>query len=278
MRKRQPGTNLTPREHEVLALLRVGLTNEEIAHRLDITVAGAKYHVSEILSKLGVQTREDAAVWHPTPARPWWQRVTGPLTAALRRLAPLTLAKVAIAAGALGALLGLATVALLLLPNADDEKVETTFSAEAQNSLPGGFTVTGAISTSISWPDDFPPNCYEFGDETGTQSFFFGIVSPKEYQVYVSVQPFIGPGSYNAAASPARVGGLFDWGNSAVHFFRLGNDEREHWTATAGRFVVERQNGSAAEGSLDAELAPAGPDAKGPIHISGSWACRHSGN
>ena len=38
-----------------------GLTNEEIAHRLGITLDGAKYHVSQILSKLGVATREEAA-------------------------------------------------------------------------------------------------------------------------------------------------------------------------------------------------------------------------
>ena len=43
---------LTPREWEVLALLREGLSNEEIGQRLGISLAGAKWHVSEILSKL----------------------------------------------------------------------------------------------------------------------------------------------------------------------------------------------------------------------------------
>jgi DNA-binding NarL/FixJ family response regulator len=52
---------LTPREWEVLALLRDGLSNEKIAERLDITVRTARYHVSEILSKLGVASREEAA-------------------------------------------------------------------------------------------------------------------------------------------------------------------------------------------------------------------------
>ena len=51
---------LTPREREVFDLLRVGLTNEEIAERLGITLDGAKYHVSQILSKLGVSSREEA--------------------------------------------------------------------------------------------------------------------------------------------------------------------------------------------------------------------------
>jgi DNA-binding CsgD family transcriptional regulator len=56
---------LTPREQEVLALLQEGLTNEEIADRLGITERGARYHVSEILSKLGVQSRFQAAAWQP---------------------------------------------------------------------------------------------------------------------------------------------------------------------------------------------------------------------
>src|SRR6266581_7809974 len=52
---------LTPREWEVLALLRERLTNREIAERLGISVHAARYHVSEILSKLGVAKREEAA-------------------------------------------------------------------------------------------------------------------------------------------------------------------------------------------------------------------------
>jgi DNA-binding CsgD family transcriptional regulator len=54
---------LTPREWEVLALIREGLTNEQIAQRLGISESGARYHVSEILSKLGVESRQEAAMW-----------------------------------------------------------------------------------------------------------------------------------------------------------------------------------------------------------------------
>jgi len=63
---------LTPRESEVIALLREGLTNEQIAERLGVSRDGVKYHVSEILSKLGVATREEAAAWRSEEARPWW--------------------------------------------------------------------------------------------------------------------------------------------------------------------------------------------------------------
>jgi DNA-binding CsgD family transcriptional regulator len=66
--------DLTDREHEVLALIRLGLTNEQIAERLDISLAGAKYHVSEILTKLGVASREEASAWQAPEARPAWRR------------------------------------------------------------------------------------------------------------------------------------------------------------------------------------------------------------
>ncbi len=58
---------LTPREWEVLDLIREGLTNEQIAERLDVSFATARFHVSEIISKLGVETRQDAAAWAGRP-------------------------------------------------------------------------------------------------------------------------------------------------------------------------------------------------------------------
>jgi DNA-binding CsgD family transcriptional regulator len=61
---------LTPREWEVLALIREGLTNEQIAQRLGITESGARFHVSEILSKLGVESRQEAAGWR-APRKPF---------------------------------------------------------------------------------------------------------------------------------------------------------------------------------------------------------------
>jgi DNA-binding CsgD family transcriptional regulator len=60
---------LTPREWEVLDLLRAGLTNKEIAGRLGISERGAKYHVSEILSKLGLSGRDEAVAWRREPLR-----------------------------------------------------------------------------------------------------------------------------------------------------------------------------------------------------------------
>ncbi len=88
---------LTPREWEVLELVRERLTNEQIAERLGITLDGAKYHVSSILGKLGVATREEAALWRPPEHRPSWTRAALSLPVAARIAGAL-----AIATGAAG--------------------------------------------------------------------------------------------------------------------------------------------------------------------------------
>lgn len=61
---------LTPRQWEVLARLREGLSNEQIALRLGISVDGVKFHVAEILSKLGVGSRNEAAQWDGEQRQP----------------------------------------------------------------------------------------------------------------------------------------------------------------------------------------------------------------
>src|SRR2546426_7283004 len=66
---------LTPREWEVLELLRVGFSNPQIAERLGIAERTAKFHVSEILGKLGVESREEAAEWKPDERRRWWTAI-----------------------------------------------------------------------------------------------------------------------------------------------------------------------------------------------------------
>ncbi len=60
---RQPrklGFDLTDRELDVLALMVEGLTNPQIAERLIVSRSTVKFHVSNILSKLGASSRTEA--------------------------------------------------------------------------------------------------------------------------------------------------------------------------------------------------------------------------
>jgi len=65
---------LTEREREVMGLVGLGLSNDEIAQRLVVSPATAKTHVSRIMIKLGARDRAQLVVYayESGLARPGW--------------------------------------------------------------------------------------------------------------------------------------------------------------------------------------------------------------
>ncbi|MFN8615509.1 MAG: LuxR C-terminal-related transcriptional regulator [Dehalococcoidia bacterium] len=64
-RGRPPYPLLTPAEERVLQFIRKGHTNGEIAERLGVSLDAVKYHVSNMLGKLELRSREELAGWRP---------------------------------------------------------------------------------------------------------------------------------------------------------------------------------------------------------------------
>ncbi|MGG7575161.1 response regulator [Streptomyces sirii] len=67
-------SELTDREREVMALVGIGLTNEEIARRLVVSPLTAKTHVSRAMIKLGARDRAQLVVlaYESGLVRPGW--------------------------------------------------------------------------------------------------------------------------------------------------------------------------------------------------------------
>jgi DNA-binding NarL/FixJ family response regulator len=58
-----PSVELTPREAEVLGLVRQGLANKQIARRLGISERTVKAHLTNVFQRIGVADRTQAALW-----------------------------------------------------------------------------------------------------------------------------------------------------------------------------------------------------------------------
>ncbi|MBK7330769.1 MAG: helix-turn-helix transcriptional regulator [Dehalococcoidia bacterium] len=67
----------TPRQREVLDLLVRGRTNSQIGDQLGISLDGAKWHVSEITTRLGVESRDEAAEYWRQRLRLRFSRLSG---------------------------------------------------------------------------------------------------------------------------------------------------------------------------------------------------------
>ena len=63
LRRAENGTELTPREQEVLKLIAAGKSNQEIALKLHISESTVEKHLGSVYAKLGVGSRVEAAVY-----------------------------------------------------------------------------------------------------------------------------------------------------------------------------------------------------------------------
>jgi ATP/maltotriose-dependent transcriptional regulator MalT len=61
---------LSPREREVIELAASGLTNRQIAGRLQVSVHAVKFHLAATYQKLGVANRTQAAYVYLNPSGP----------------------------------------------------------------------------------------------------------------------------------------------------------------------------------------------------------------
>ena len=155
---------LTSRQREVLELLREGLTNEQIAERLGITLDGARFHVSEILGRLGLSSREEAAVWRPEERRPWWATGLALLGWPVRGLTWPFWAKAAGAVVVAGAVGGVALLvwAVIVTEGPDGEpesrdfaglSVEEAYARVAEAVRRPGFILYSEVEFSTIGPD-----------------------------------------------------------------------------------------------------------------------------
>lgn len=137
---REPVEGWTERQREVLDLIVKGKSNGEIAELLGLSLDGVKWHMREILSKLGVESRTDAAEY--------WRRRNGlpsRFARAIRSLLAAPLGKVAIAAVAAGAFAVAVVVVVVTLRGGNDDQPASpteTPLATAQATTTPGATVT----------------------------------------------------------------------------------------------------------------------------------------
>ncbi len=111
-RERQVTAELTRRQREVLRLVARGHTNGEIGEILGISLAGAKWHVAELMGKLNASSREELAERYlddrQLTARlgRWWGAALGAFH--LKFSVAAAAAGFAVVAAAVGTTLGLA--------------------------------------------------------------------------------------------------------------------------------------------------------------------------
>ena len=171
---------LTPRQREVLRLVERGHTNGEIAEMLGISLQGVKWHVRELLGKLGAESREElierrrALVNWPNPGR--W----------VRGIAAAGILKVAAAASSV-VVAGIALGTIVIALNggstpAEESKPQTAVAVLTPAPMP---SVTGSIWT----PEEALRHArQEVGADIGVSSYDAEFAQPINLDTYVVTQ------------------------------------------------------------------------------------------
>lgn len=141
----------TPRQREVLDLLVRRFTNAQIASTLQISLDGAKWHVSEIITKLGVDSRDEAA--------DYWRSRNGMqarLFRAVRAMAPgATWGRWLAGAAGTGVAVGFAAAIVLAWPSDDSAPATNADLPSTRTSVPApggnGQTVLSNGSSGYSY-------------------------------------------------------------------------------------------------------------------------------
>lgn len=135
---------LTPRQREVLALIVQGRTNAQIAEALGITLDGAKWHVSEIITRLDVESREEAAEY--------WRAEHGLRLRFSRMLRSLLPGSAALKFAAGGAVLAIAAAAVaavvIVLQQSNDEHPASSATPPATAPATSPAATPGATATA----------------------------------------------------------------------------------------------------------------------------------
>jgi DNA-binding CsgD family transcriptional regulator len=206
--------DLSPRQRDVLDLVARGYTNAQIGDALGMTLDGAKFHVSEIMGKLGFSSREEAAHW--------WHEYNRPAARVYRILAPLTswgLWRVAGTAAAVAAAGAIAVVAIIALQSGDESADPVVESAAVEvPSLPFTPGAFRAQQGTVDWELDLRADG-TFNLSAGTAAIFAGSYTITNDQLVID------DGAFGSVCEPEAEPGSYQWTRTADTLVLTSVDE-----------------------------------------------------
>lgn len=150
----------SPRQREVLDLLAKGCTNGQIAERLDITLDGAKWHVSELIAELNARSRDEVAEY--------WRHERNPMNRLAHALLPLVAIKpMALGAAAVAGAAAIAVGAVVIASGGGGNNALTTSDASPTPTATTVSSETPGTSSSAPQPVDADPQLLQYIESAG---------------------------------------------------------------------------------------------------------------